>query len=105
MGHRIYVPGGLTATASRLPTLQCYDMVAGRWVSDCAPMAVARDRHGVAALQGELWVVGGWSRVVGGGAASLTASVEVYNPRLNTWHLGVPLPHACADAGCVVVQC
>ena len=43
---RMYVPGGGTREAGRLtaqPTLQCYDLVAGRWDTGSAPMAKARN--------------------------------------------------------------
>ena len=40
-------------------SLQCYDMAAGRWDTSCAPMAEARSSHGMAALHGEVWAVGG----------------------------------------------
>ena len=92
---RMYVSGGPRVAVS---SLQCYDVAAGRWDTGCASMAEARDSHGVAALHGEVWAVGG-----GGGNAGL-ASVEVYSPRLNIWRAGVPLPHQCFDCTCVVVQ-
>ena len=43
---RMYVPGGGTREAGRLtaqPTLQSYDLVAGRWDTGYAPMAQARN--------------------------------------------------------------
>ena len=95
---RMYVLGGLSVGGQSVSSLQRYDMPSGRWGTSCAPMAEARHSHGVAALHGEVWAVGG-----GGGNAGL-ASVEVYSPRLNIWRAGVPLPHQCFDCTCVVVQ-
>ena len=65
-------------------------------------MAEDRRAHGVAALHGEVWAVGGGD--LGGFGL---ASVEVYSPQLNTWREGVPLPNGCGcyDGTCVVVQC
>ena len=105
---RMYMPagcsGGVVGT-SVLPSVLCYDLVAGRWDMSCAPMAEARACHGVAALHGEVWAVGGewWD-------ADLTrdlvlTSVEVHCPRLNTWRPGVPLPHTWSCGACTVVQC
>ena len=67
-------------------------------------MAQARYLHGVAALHGEIWAVGGRWRDAEQTLHSLS-SVEVYSPQLNTWPAGVPLPHACYCGTCVVVQC
>ena len=104
---RMYVPGGETTVAGRLtslPTLQCYDLVAGRWDTGCAPMAEARAWHGVVTLNGEVWAVGGaW--LDADHTLHARASVEVYSPQLNTWRAGVPLPLAWNYSTCVVVQC
>ena len=44
---RMYVPGGGTnhvgGRFTAPPTLQCYDLVAGRWDTGSAPMAKARN--------------------------------------------------------------
>ena len=103
---RMYVPGGGTSEAgwvrvNSLPTLQCFDLVAGRWDTGCAAMAEARFSHGVAALHGEIWPVGGACSQ----ALHPMASVEVYSPQLNTWRVGVPLPHTHVFGTCVVAQC
>ena len=102
---RMYVPGGTREDHPEhvaLPSLQCYDMVAGRWDTGCAPMAEARWGLGVAAMHGEVWAVGGCPS--GFGVETFTA-VEVYSPWLNTWRAGVPLPHAWSWGQCVGVQC
>ena len=98
---RMYVPGGFSRETGKLSTLQCYDIAAGCWGSaGCAPMSEVRSSHGVAAVHGEVWAVGGWRE-----DCAPIASVEVYSPQLNTWWVGIPLPHATAQGGCAVVQC
>ena len=99
---RMYIPGGRARRTWTLPTLQCYDLVAGRWDTGCAPLAQAQARidHGVAAMHGEVWVVGGEDD-----DHDALASVVVYSPRLNTWRLGVSLPQAWSSGACAVVQC
>ena len=99
---RMYVPGGVggaATAAAAVSSLQCYDMAAGRWDTSCASMVEARHSHGVAALHGEVWAVGGQVD-----DELVLASVELYSPRLNTWRAGVPLPLSCYDGTCVVVQ-
>ena len=98
---RMYVPGGV----NQGPILQCYDLVAGRWDTGCAPMGQARYSHAVAALHGEVWAVGGewWDGDMHMPCPTL-ACVEVYSPQLNTWRPGVPLPQPCRRGSCGVVQ-
>ena len=96
---RLYMPGGTMLEGGSLATMQCYDVVAGRWDTGCAPMLQARQCHGVAAPRGEVWAVGGHA-----GEGQELTSVEVYSPRLNTWRRGVPLPTACSGGTCTVVQ-
>ena len=106
---RLYMPGGVVGAheaGGPRATMQCYDMVAGRWDTGCAPMAEVRQCHGVAAVSGEggsveVWSVGGVSAL----SAKFLSSVEIYNPRLNTWRSGVRLPHACGYMACTMVTC
>ena len=50
----------------------------------------------------QVWAVGGWSRT--GLEPIKLAEVEVYNPQVNMWRPGVPLPRPCVDGACTVVQ-
>lgn len=105
VGGRIYVPGGRMGEARvfmRLACLQCYDVVAGRWDTGCAPMAAARCSSGVAAMGGEVWAVGGYCD--SGEAGAFLSSVERYSPGSNSWSPGVPLPIACGSGCCMVVE-
>ena len=68
-------------------------------------MAEARKGHGVAALHGEVWAVGGLSPLSALSDDQTLASVEVYSPQRNAWRRGVPLPHGSALGTCAVVQC
>ena len=99
VGSRMYVPGGASSS------LQCYDMAAGRWDTSCAPMSVARCFHSVAALQGEVWALGGMNNHDGVAVGSPLASVEVYSPRLNSWRAGEALPYSWYYGACSLVQC
>ena len=96
---RMYVPGGRSPPRD-VASLHCYDLDAGRWDTCCAPMSVIRLGHGVAALQGEVWALGGQA-----GIFTALASVEVYSPRLNSWRAGEALPHSWYDGACSMVQC
>ena len=101
---RVYVVGGVLDDGEfkRMAGLQCYDVVAGRWDTGCAPMAAARCSSGVAAMGGEVWAVGGYCD--SGEAGAFLSSVERYSPGSNSWSPGVPLPIACGSGCCVVVE-
>lgn len=55
-----------------------------------APMNVMRSRVAVVSNMGKLWAIGGYD-----GFSNL-ASVEVYDPKLNTWTFVAPM---CAHEG------
>ena len=78
VGSRMYVPGGASSS------LQCYDMAAGRWDTSCAPMSVARYSHGVAALHGEVWALGGGGRN-GVCSTNLRGGVQPMAQQLAAW--------------------
>ena len=112
LGGRVYVPGGRAGSSieeGRLACLQCYDVVAGRWDTGCAPMAAARCNAGVAAAVGsggggEVWAVGGYGDLDLGEDGVFLSSVERYSPGSNSWSPGFPLPVACGSGCCVVVE-
>lgn len=89
----IYVPGGL-APHGYPPTLTCFsDMFvyspgARRW-SLTRPMSPARCYSGVAAINDEIWVVGG--AVDAGGRRNQTSRVERYSIKKNKWGRGPDL--------------
>jgi N-acetylneuraminic acid mutarotase len=60
----------------------------GMWVT-LAPMNEPRQEVGVAELNGEIYVVGGFRR-----NGTTANTVEVYNPMTDTWQFAAPLPVA-----------
>ena len=77
---RCWTPAPGPASSS----LQCYDMAAGRWDTSCAPMSVARYSHGVAALHGEVWALGGGGRN-GVCSTNLRGGVQPMAQQLAAW--------------------
>lgn len=63
------------------------DRSGSRW-RVMAALPNARQEVGVAALEGKLYVLGGFS-IMG---AAITSTVEVYDPKLDSWSLSLPLP-------------
>ena len=78
-------------TDSKAPVDQS---MAGKWMV-LAPMPASRQEVAVAALDGRVFVIGGFS-----GSADPVATVNVYDPATNQWETRAPLPapthHAAA---------
>lgn len=69
-----------------------------------APMANGpRQEHGVAALNGEVYVVGGVRRNPSGTGVTTFADVEAYRPSLDRWRRIAPLPVAMNHPNLAVV--
>ena len=62
-----------------------------------APLATARAGHGVAALDGKLYVAGGYD------GSNYLSSVEMYDPAENAWEEVAPLLTARSAHGIAVL--
>ncbi|RYU76403.1 kelch repeat-containing protein [Hymenobacter persicinus] len=87
----VVTSGGPTAAARALNTalpgaLAARTAALSAW-NVGASLAQARGQHAAAALNGKIYVWGGYS-------ASEISSLEIYNPATNTWSAGAPLPQA-----------
>ncbi len=70
----------------------------GTWTT-LAPMPTPRQEVAVAALDGAVWVIGGF-----GPRAEPVGTVEVYDPATNRWRARPPLPVALHHAAAAVVD-
>jgi len=90
-GGKIYVVGGCSSTRTQfyneVATLEVYNPTVDTW-EELAPMHMARVGPGVAALNGKIYVFGGFNRETW----SANDSVEVYNIATNTWTTGASMP-------------
>jgi kelch-like protein 10 len=80
LGDVLYVMGGADDDNSPLKTAERYDLKTDRW-SPIADMNVEREDASAAALNGKIYVVGGWCY------GYRLRSAEVYDPRTNRWTL------------------
>ena len=72
-----------------------YDLAAKSWEA-VAPLASARQIHGVAVLDGKAYAVGGWS------GGRILSSVSQYDPVTNAWEAVAPMA-AARDSHAVAV--
>ena len=94
---RVLVVGGRGADGlSTLGSCELFDPKKNKWAA-CAPLAVARSHHAATALDdGRLLVTGGTTHesVDGQNRFVALASVEVYDPKKNTWLTVAPMTDA-----------
>jgi N-acetylneuraminic acid mutarotase len=100
---RIYVAGG---RPPRGHDFAVYDPRADEWTV-LPDLPTQRNHLAVAAIDGRLYVAGG--RFGGGVGSEMTDVLEVYDPRIDTWITGTPMPApragvaAAAANGCLYV--
>lgn len=98
IGDRIYVPGGISASRSVMAGMSVYDVAAGVWSTGPA-MPEPRHHHGVAAVDGKLYVIGGYSSLEPHwGPWPVAGSVFEFDPESRVWTTkrSMPLPVAAA---------
>jgi hypothetical protein len=86
---RLFALGGYDRNQSAVASNEVYDPRTNRWTL-AAPMPTARFALAAAvSATGKIFVVGGSARSGDGSAVSI---VEIYDPILDKWEAGVPLP-------------
>ena len=95
IGGKLYIAGGTAAGYRNFANLEIYDPLTDSW-SIGAKLPKQLTSAGGAALNGKFYVVGGYE---GPSAFNnrITASVEVYDPVLDTWSAGTRMPTARAN--------
>jgi len=95
---KLYIAGGTAAQYVNFADLEIYDSVTNTWSMGASLPDLRTSAAGVA-LNGKFYVLGGY---VGPSAFNqiITADVQIYDPVLNTWSTGTPLP--APRAGMVV---
>ncbi len=100
IGGKVYVAGGRPPHGHDFAV---YDPDADAWTT-LPDLPTQRNHLTTGVIDGKLYVVGG--RFGAGVGSEMTATVEVYDPALNAWQAGTPLPEPRAGlAGTVVKGC
>ncbi len=88
LGTKVYVVGGNLGFNPCIDTsnLREYDLVTNQWRAR-QQMSVAKYGHVLVSARGKVYAIGGDNCSSGG-----TQINEIYDPQLNAWALGAPLP-------------
>jgi N-acetylneuraminic acid mutarotase len=89
MGSAIYVLGGVDASAVTGSVLK-FDSTQGTW-SQVAPMPAARFVFAACAINGVIYVFGGFDSEIG----AVQSSVSKYDTVSNEWSTLAPMPYVC----------
>jgi kelch-like protein 17 (actinfilin)/kelch-like protein 20 len=87
---KLYVMGGLDGQnrlENRLSSVERFDPATNAWEA-VAPMSTARAASAAAAIDGKLYVMGGY------GPNGYLSSVERFDPVTNAWEAVAPMPTA-----------
>ncbi|XP_040121057.1 kelch-like protein 4 isoform X1 [Oryx dammah] len=89
LNNKLYAIGGRDGS-SCLKSMEYFDPHTNRW-SLCAPMSKRRGGVGVATYNGFLYVVGGHDAPASTHCSRLSACVERYDPKKDSWSTVAPL--------------
>jgi N-acetylneuraminic acid mutarotase len=82
IGDKVYIVGGLGDKTGIVDSAAVFDLKASKW-SDIAAPKTARVFPNLVALNGKLYLAGGFAKVDGHFAPA--TSVEIYDPSTNAW--------------------
>jgi hypothetical protein len=85
LGTKVYVAGGWIASNQPTSNLREYDLVADKWTAR-QQMTTPRYGHVLIGAQGKIYAMGGYGSTAG------VSTTEIYDPQLNAWTMGAPMP-------------
>jgi N-acetylneuraminic acid mutarotase len=85
LGTKVYTVGGYLGSNQCISNLWEYDLVTDKWRAR-QQMSVARYGQVVVGARGKVYAIGGVT------CASGTKITEIYDPQVNAWAQGAPLP-------------
>ena len=108
IGDRLYTAGGKTffgwpaSEWVNLDHVWSYHIPSGTWRVEPPMLEPGKAYSGIAALDDELWLLGGLFR--DGGGTRATATVEVFDPLTRRYRLGPPLPRKAGQVVALTVN-
>jgi len=94
LGELIYVPGGLNANGRPTTQVERFDPRANTW-DKSANLPAPRSAYALAALEGKLYLFGGWD------GKTYQNTLFIYDPAEDHWTQGADLPYSVGFASAV----
>ncbi|XP_046557768.1 actin-binding protein IPP-like [Haliotis rubra] len=98
----IYAVGGWNENHGSLASVEKYSIENDKW-EEVAPMSVRRAGAGVAAVNGQIYAIGGRTYTLDHSAPATLDLMERYNPETDTWVKLTSMTISRCEAGVVVV--
>lgn len=92
---KLYVFSGFTNGLDVIETTEIYDPATDNW-SMGAPIPIPMTHMGIAVVDEEAWLIGGFA---GDHPGKAIAEVQIYDPASDSWRYGPPLPAPRASGG------
>ena len=108
IGDRLYTAGGKTffgwpaSEWVNLDHVWSYHIPSGTWRVEPPMLEPGKAYSGIAALDDELWLLGGLFR--DGGGTRATEAVEIFDPHTRSYRLGPPLPRKAGQVVALTVN-
>ena len=108
IGDRLYTAGGKTffgwpaSEWVNLDHVWSYHIPSGTWRVEPPMLEPGKAYSGIAALDDELWLLGGLFR--DGGGTRATETVEIFDPHTRRYRLGPPLPRKAGQVVALTVN-
>ena len=108
IGDRLYTAGGKTffgwpaSEWVNLDHVWSYHIPSGTWRVEPPMLEPGKAYSGIAALDDELWLLGGLFR--DGGGTRATETVEIFDPHTRSYRLGPPLPRKAGQVVALTVN-
>jgi N-acetylneuraminic acid mutarotase len=97
IGEQVYIPGGRTSNGQLTNTFEVYNLRLDQW-SQLPPLPVALSGYALVAVDGRLYLFGGWDGV------KAVSTVYSYDPEANTWQPRAALSSPRAFSGAVALE-
>jgi DNA-binding CsgD family transcriptional regulator/N-acetylneuraminic acid mutarotase len=97
IGEQVYIPGGRKADGQMTNVFEAYNLRLGQW-SQLPPLPVALSGYALAALDGRLYLFGGWD------GKQAVSTVYSFDPEAGAWQVRAPLSSRRAFAGAVALE-
>lgn len=94
---KIYVIGG-SPTADEVTNVnEVYDPITGTWATK-TPIPTPVSAYASAVVDNKIYVIGGLTRTANSTLPNVTDLNQIYDPKTDTWSLGMPIPTAVSSA-------
>lgn len=103
LNGKIYAIGGYDGSGTYINSIEEYDPSTDTWTTK-TPMNYSRSKHEAVVLNNKIYVIGGYAKSSENTTASISNTVEEYDPSANAWTIKEPMKDSRENHQVVVVD-